>query len=50
MKRTSSTHRWRTWYGRSVASRGKDSQCLSAYHLHRRGRRGRHPQLDAFSR
>ena len=22
----------RTWYGRSLASRGKDSQCLSAYH------------------
>jgi hypothetical protein len=22
----------RTWYGRSLASRGKDGQCLSAYH------------------
>jgi hypothetical protein len=22
----------RTWYGRSLASRGKDSQCHSAYH------------------
>jgi hypothetical protein len=30
MKRTSSTHRWRIWYDRSVASRGKDGQCLRA--------------------
>jgi hypothetical protein len=27
MKRTSSTHRWWTWYDRLLASRGKDGQC-----------------------
>ena len=30
MKPTSSTHPWRTWYDRSLTSRGKDGQCLSA--------------------